>query len=664
MSRERSRTAAVAVAAGLLLPTVASPGAPAAAFADGGTTIDGYYARQGLSVPFVDAVPLVGRFDGDARDDVLWYTPGTPTSGPDDAFWFGTGNSAAPFRSVPAPPAEYALVASPVAGDFDGNGQTDIYWYGQRDGGPRDARWLRIDSTWVKSAVDGFVGGGTPYVADLNGDGLDDVVVHYDTWHGGDGVVALRWGSRTGPLEPWSFAVDAGGQLLRTPPGVTLGLADIDADSKTDIRLFPPTPSPWADWAPRWMSRGDGTFAVPSPDWTPGTAALDRVTAGDIDGDRNGDLLTHDPATGAVNALYNLGAGFYSRPDTAQLSRGTYRGVRGDFTGDAQPDVLWYGVGPARDELWLHRGRFRYDVDIVTSTVPRRSDGTNRLLLDLVRPPSSVPGPYRTIVFVHGGGWGSVPGGQRQVPTMSADPALLRAGYAIASVDYRGVEDRGPTLAQRASGTAPSFVDMVKDVKYALAWLRANGARYQLATDRIVVSGFSAGGHLAALAGLTNDHPGFQPTLPPDLAGADAYRATRIQGVIPLAGPIDATIGFRDHPWYTGAVAGLLGCAPDGQPLRLGQPPDQVDLPPCATLTLVAFDPVFYLDDADPPVLLGYNTDDPLVRYAHGQQLWNALRARPARAGRDVFPPGLTGGHGGVWLPEQTLRTFLARTIG
>ena len=80
--------------------------------------------------------------------------------------------------------------------------------------------------------------------------------------------------------------------------------------------------------------------------------------------------------------------------------------------------------------------------------------------------------------------------------------------------------------------------------------------------------------------------------------------------------------------------------------------------PAVATLTRA------YLDDADPPVLLGYNTDDPLVRYAHGQQLWNALRARPARAGRDVFPPGLTGGHGGVWLPEQTLRTFLARTIG
>jgi hypothetical protein len=119
-----------------------------------------------------------------------------------------------------------------------------------------------------------------------NGDGLDDVVVHYDTWQGGDGVVALRWGSRTGPLEPWSFAVDAGGQLLRTPPGVTLGLADIDADSKTDIRLFPPTPSPWADWAhggcrvatarSRWRPR---TGRREPPPWTASPPATSTVTA-------------------------------------------------------------------------------------------------------------------------------------------------------------------------------------------------------------------------------------------------------------------------------------------------------------------------------------------------------------------------------------------------
>jgi hypothetical protein len=247
---------------------------------------------------------------------------------PDDEIWFGTVNSADPFRRTTAPPAEFGMIANPAVGDFDGNGETDIYWHGQNDGNPRDSRRLRVNGTWVKSEVDSFVDGGTPFVADLNGDGLDDVVVHYDTWLGGDGVAAVRWGSRTAPIEQWRYLVDAQNQLLHTPPGATLGLADIDGDGRADIRIFPPTPSPWGGWSPRWMSRGDGSFVVPDQaDWSPGDAGLARVSTGDIDGDGYGHMLADDPATGKVTTLFNLGGGYASQPGSATLSTGSYRAV-------------------------------------------------------------------------------------------------------------------------------------------------------------------------------------------------------------------------------------------------------------------------------------------------------------------------------------------------
>ena len=99
--------------------------------------------------------------------------------------------------------------------------------------------------------------------------------------------------------------------------------------------------------------------------------------------------------------------------------------------------------------------------------------------LDLYVPPGT--GPFPLIVWIHGGGWHSCD------KSTDAAPQFLEAGFALASVDYR------------LTSSGASFPAQIEDCFSALNWLRRNGAKYKLDTQRIGLLGHSAGAHLAAL---------------------------------------------------------------------------------------------------------------------------------------------------------------------
>jgi acetyl esterase/lipase len=75
---------------------------------------------------------------------------------------------------------------------------------------------------------------------------------------------------------------------------------------------------------------------------------------------------------------------------------------------------------------------------------------------------------------------------------------LAARGCVCFSMDYR--------LSPRAT-----FPEHLVDVKRALTWVRANARAWGADPDRVVLSGGSAGGHLAALAALTAGDPSYQP---------------------------------------------------------------------------------------------------------------------------------------------------------
>lgn len=111
------------------------------------------------------------------------------------------------------------------------------------------------------------------------------------------------------------------------------------------------------------------------------------------------------------------------------------------------------------------------------------------LHLDLFLPKSG-DGPFPGIVYIHGGGWsgGNKAAFRRQAARMATK------GFVGACIEYR------------LSGEA-QYPAAIYDAKAAVRWMRANRLKYNIDPDRIGAAGGSAGGHLAALLGVTGGSP-------------------------------------------------------------------------------------------------------------------------------------------------------------
>jgi arylformamidase len=86
-----------------------------------------------------------------------------------------------------------------------------------------------------------------------------------------------------------------------------------------------------------------------------------------------------------------------------------------------------------------------------------------------------------TLVFIHGGYWRSL---DKSVFSWLA-ASWVAAGVSVAMPNYRFA----PHVA---------IEDIVEDIIAASNWLFLNGVKHAVGTDRVVVSGHSAGGHLTA----------------------------------------------------------------------------------------------------------------------------------------------------------------------
>jgi len=151
----------------------------------------------------------------------------------------------------------------------------------------------------------------------------------------------------------------------------------------------------------------------------------------------------------------------------------------------------------------VHRTSVRYG--------PRPSQ-----LLDVWRPKDLPAEPAPVLIFVPGGAWVH---GSRMLQGYALMSHLAEKGWVCLSIDYRvAPHHRWPAH--------------ITDVKTAIAWARANVDKFGGDRNFVAIAGTSAGGHLAALAGLTSNDPEMQCELP---EGSD----TSVDAVIGMYGRYD-----------------------------------------------------------------------------------------------------------------------------
>jgi acetyl esterase/lipase len=225
--------------------------------------------------------------------------------------------------------------------------------------------------------------------------------------------------------------------------------------------------------------------------------------------------------------------------------------------------------------------------------------GFRPLQLDLWVPPRPEPAPL--VVWIHGGGF--MFGDRRHLPeTLRPNQvftALLDAGLAVATIDYRHALE------------AP-FPAQLHDAKAAVRYLRAHADELGICTERIGVMGESAGGHIAALVGLTAHRP--------DLEGTNGVvgPSSAVDVVVDWYGPADLTTMPRKR--LPPQIAARL-------PPEVVAPPEEHLTRGLEGAAYADASPITHVTPDAPPFLLVHGTADWLVPFAQSEQLEAALTA-------------------------------------
>jgi acetyl esterase/lipase len=168
-------------------------------------------------------------------------------------------------------------------------------------------------------------------------------------------------------------------------------------------------------------------------------------------------------------------------------------------------------------------------------------------------------GPHPVALLIHGGCWSDFPGaGREQLRPLAAEWA--RRGVAVWSIGYR-----------RANEAGGAYPNLYLDVATAVDRLRSEAARLGIDTERSVLAGHSAGGHLALWAASRTRLPAGGPLQP-------SGEPLPVRGVVSIAGVGDLAAFAPRLPGSCGRgiLERLRGDGSDAyadvSPARLGLP--------------------------------------------------------------------------------------------
>jgi len=235
--------------------------------------------------------------------------------------------------------------------------------------------------------------------------------------------------------------------------------------------------------------------------------------------------------------------------------------------------------------------------------------------------------PQPTLVFYHGGGW---IGGTKEAPFMSLMP-WLEMGWNVVNVEYR----------KARVAEAPAAVE---DAICALRYIVTNAKDNNIDIDKIVVSGESAGGHLALAVGMTPSTAGFA-----SICAGGGFRGNETN--VPKVAAIINWYGVTD---VNDLLAGPNARAYAVQWVGSGRNRDEV---------AKAVSPITYVRAGLPPILSIQGDADLVVPYSQNTRLRDAL-TKAGTPNELLTIPG--GGHGNFKPEERSkayakIREFLAK---
>jgi len=264
--------------------------------------------------------PLVGDFDGDDRDDLLWYEP---TSG-EGQVWYRREDGRFTARSL-----ALGVGLTPLVGDFNGDCRDDIFGY--RPGRAPDRQWQGQPGRSFRSVAETMNGTYThQVVGDFNGDRVHDIL-----WYNPGPGEDLLWRGT-----PYGFVA----RPMRMGGHYRPFVGDFDGDLRDDVFWYGPGAA--ADRVGYGRANG----------FTAGEADI-RVDAdplvGDFNGDDRSDILWY--GVGATPDRLWAGRSTRSfRADTVDMARPYALPAVGDFDGDLQDDVFWHASPLHEDRIWRY----------------------------------------------------------------------------------------------------------------------------------------------------------------------------------------------------------------------------------------------------------------------------------------------------------------------
>lgn len=269
----------------------------------------------------------------------------------------------------------------------------------------------------------------------------------------------------------------------------------------------------------------------------------------------------------------------------------------------------FYGMNPTPKALWIK--------DMVYWTLP---ESGRELLCDIWQPADN----YRsglTLIYCHGSAWAM---GDKDFFTRPFFRHLVGQGHCIMDIAYRLCPE-------------VDIYEMVGDVKRAVVWMKTHASDYGVDPGKIILSGGSAGGHLALLSAYAPKHPDLTPGElldtnlsvggvlayypPTDLKmGFSAWRnANPMANLDPL--PIGTLVEPKEQMRYAGRLDMLLGGSPE-------ELPEIYDL----------VSPTTHVHPACPPTLLLQGGNDVLVPWKTTLTLAQKLREAGVPVVSSFFP--------------------------